>query len=85
MMKNLKRFPEFELEAAEMVRCGETANDVVEFLKSNQLSITQSIVTIKSIYSVSLGEAKSVVCNAPCWSPQANAFTQEMYGLLEEE
>lgn len=72
-MKNLERFPDVEAIAAEMVCSGATQSDVVEFLKKENLSITKSIVAIKEVYKVSLGEAKTIVCSASCWSEQTNA------------
>ncbi|WP_233296436.1 hypothetical protein [Massilia antarctica] len=46
---------------------GESQEDILDFLFSKGLAITDAIVVVRSLYCISLNEAKNVVATSRCW------------------
>jgi ribosomal protein L7/L12 len=80
---------EFVFQAAKkMSQAGEDIESILIYLKENGYSKTQSIVVIKEINNLCLGEAKELVHFSQAWKDKQEFDTdlnQRLYDALEEE
>ena len=62
--------------------------DLIQFLYDSDASIIDSIIIMRGIYGISLGDAKQLVAAQPCWSEVvegADKMHEELIRMLEQE
>lgn len=58
--------------------------NIISYLYDEDVSIFESIVLIRELYDISLGEAKQIVSTSPCWKAFSTVMDKEHEKLIEE-
>lgn len=72
----------------EKLLAGASLESIIRFLHDDGLTIIESMEAVRTLYSVSLGEAKQLVSGQPCWNEVVvshQAFHQALEDALFNE
>lgn len=66
---------------------GVSQDDILVFLSSKGMSITDAIIHIRALYGISLGDAKKIVASSKPWSKvhEANECLHEVLERIVEK